>query len=927
MAFSCAVCSNRTFPTHRSFRSHVREHKHPKASPQKSRLYYHPRINGRPCNRSGIFLPNGSPPPPREPLDGFAPFEDRPSFEFAELVYEKMLCSRDDVNQLLRIWAAKNVIDNTGTDPVFAAHKDMLKTIDSIPWGDAPWYSFKLRWNGPITPDSPAWKRAEYVVHAQNPLQIFENMLDTSEYKHKFHPAAYQEFVTPGGRRYSEFMSGHWPWKESSKIASDPSTHGSMLATIIAGADKTTVSVATGNQEFHPVYASLGVFHNDVRRGHQNAVLPVAFLAIPKGSHEDENDPDFRVFKKQIYHAALARVFDPVKPYMTEPRITRCPDGHYRKVIYSLGPFIADYPEQVYLSGVVQGHCPKCFASTDSLEPGEPRFRDLTQCIKDTYAHDPEVLWDAFGIAPGVKPFTDHFPRADIHEALSPDLLHQVIKGTFKDHLVEWVLEYIKTHHSTHEANALIDDLDRRLRSVPAFPGLRRFKEGRNFKQWTGDDSKALMKIFIPAITGIVPDRVVQCVRTFLDFCYIARRSSHDSRSLQEMEDTLRRFHELRSVFRDEDVRNSFALPRQHALAHFVRGIRLFGSPNGLCTSITESKHIRAVKRPWRATNKNNPLIQILEVNSRLNKLAAARSEFGSHGMLQDDVLTAARRDAQPELLFDENAHNIDDGGNVDEGYNGQDLAADAMENQHFADVDGVDGDPEPVSIVLAKRPACSRSVARLDLPPRIKALLPELIRRLLHDQLTPDASDDSDPDDVDIDDCPQFYGNVAIYHSARAFFYAPSELCGLGGMHSEMIRSHPHWYSEYERRDTVLIQDGPEDGVMGGMLVGRVLAFLSFTHNEITYPCALVEWFFPVGDEPDSVTGMWVVKPRLIRGERDVGLVHTDCIVRACHLAPLYGRAPLPTDFDFSYSHVAFGSFYYNKYVDYHAHECYPLA
>ena len=58
-----------------------------------------------------------------------------------------------------------------------------------------------------------------------------------------------------------------------------------MLATVIAGSDKTTVSVATGNQEFHPVYMSLGVFHNDVRRGHQNGVLPIAFLAIPKGMH------------------------------------------------------------------------------------------------------------------------------------------------------------------------------------------------------------------------------------------------------------------------------------------------------------------------------------------------------------------------------------------------------------------------------------------------------------------------------------------------------------------------------------------------------------------------------------------------------------------------------------------------------------------
>lgn len=59
-----------------------------------------------------------------------------------------------------------------------------------------------------------------------------------------------------------------------------------------------------------------------------------------------------------------------------------------------------------------------------------------------------------------------HFPRADIHELLTPDLLHQVIKGTFKDHLVEWVLEYIKlTAPSEREANRIIDDIDRRCAS------------------------------------------------------------------------------------------------------------------------------------------------------------------------------------------------------------------------------------------------------------------------------------------------------------------------------------------------------------------------------------------------------------------------------------------------------------------------------
>lgn len=55
-----------------------------------------------------------------------------------------------------------------------------------------------------------------------------------------------------------------------------------MYTPLFFGSDKTTVSVATGDVEYHPAYLSLGNLHNTIRRGHRNGVVPFAFLAIPK---------------------------------------------------------------------------------------------------------------------------------------------------------------------------------------------------------------------------------------------------------------------------------------------------------------------------------------------------------------------------------------------------------------------------------------------------------------------------------------------------------------------------------------------------------------------------------------------------------------------------------------------------------------------
>lgn len=66
-------------------------------------------------------------------------------------------------------------------------------------------------------------------------------------------------------------------------LAQNPENHGAMLVPVILGSDKTTVSVATGQNDFWPLYGSIGNIHNGVRRAHGAGLVLIAFLAIAKG--------------------------------------------------------------------------------------------------------------------------------------------------------------------------------------------------------------------------------------------------------------------------------------------------------------------------------------------------------------------------------------------------------------------------------------------------------------------------------------------------------------------------------------------------------------------------------------------------------------------------------------------------------------------
>jgi hypothetical protein len=119
---------------------------------------------------------------------------------------------------------------------------------------------------------------------------------------------------------------------------------------------------------------------------------------------------------------------------------------------------------------------------------------------------------------------------------------------------------------------------------------------------------------------------------------------------------------------------------------------------------------------------------------------------------------------------------------------------------------------------------------------------LPVLTQRFLYNQLNPTSlvpAESLTPNDL-----PELDGQITVYHSAVATFYAPSDPSGLYGMYRERLQCTPQWCNAGPRRDCAFVVEDQEKAGFKGLSIVHPQLLFSFKHSGITYPCALVQWF-----------------------------------------------------------------------------------
>jgi hypothetical protein len=328
----------------------------------------------------------------------WAPFQDRLAFDWARYHYVRLQSSADDIQVGLDLWRAaviKHASDHDSLEGVPWDNAEQLyATIDSIYAGEIGWKTLKFSYSGPKPSTPPHWMEQTYDLNLRDVLGLLEQQLASTEFAGQFEYAPFQEFDFKGDRVYSHLMSAFWANREavcslvrlafhafinycrirSLKILkrmvpclylSSPEVI-KLLCRLLP--DTRSIILCMRQLAIYQTWLAEGMAMQLCRlhfclsqRVRQLSNLYVSTVA--NGDHSaskrQRKKPEFQKFCHQLYHLCLEAVFEPLRPYMMKPKVVRCPDGHFRRAIFSLGPYIADYPEQVWLACVVYHWCPK----------------------------------------------------------------------------------------------------------------------------------------------------------------------------------------------------------------------------------------------------------------------------------------------------------------------------------------------------------------------------------------------------------------------------------------------------------------------------------------------------------------------------------------------------------------------------------------
>ncbi|KAL4069009.1 hypothetical protein J3A83DRAFT_4359099 [Scleroderma citrinum] len=296
--------------------------------------------------------------------------------------------------------------------------------------------------------------------------------------------------------QYDEMWTGDWWWELQGQLPK-----GAVIAPVILASDKISLSLFQGDQEVWPVYLMTGNISKEVcHQPSKHMSILLGYLPTTK----------LKCYSHKYWALECYWLFQYCMAQLLEPLI----------LAGKKGILMTYLPEQCLIACCKECWCPKC------------------KSVPHAHCHQEDCITDCKLDHLGLHAF----PHSNIFIAITPNILHQLHKDVFKDHIISWITEIVGT-----------DQLDE---------CLKHFKKGiSHHKQWTGSDHNELQRVFLAVIAGVVEH------------------------------------HVLEAVFIDLGICIDFNIPKVHSMMHYAASVQLFGK-------LPEQLHINYAKKAYSASNK-----------------------------------------------------------------------------------------------------------------------------------------------------------------------------------------------------------------------------------------------------------------------------------------------------------------------------------
>ncbi|KAJ7583439.1 hypothetical protein C8J56DRAFT_1096646 [Mycena floridula] len=437
----------------------------------------------------------------------WSPFEDQDEWDLGSWLSKNM--SQRATNEFLKLPVVQKRCQLS-----FHNNYSFQQKLDKLPIGPE-WTCEMIDVKG-----IPAGQTKEVVFEKvelwmRDPVEVIKELIGNPAFKNHMAYTPERVFLskTTDSRQYDEMWTAEWWWEIQEKLPSDAT-----IISVIIASDKTQLSTFSGDKAAWPVYITIGNISKDVRRQPTaHATILAGYLPVTKMGYFPKGDAR-REASHALFHQCMSILLKPLIEAGQDGVEMVCSDGFIRHCYPILAAYVADFPEQCLVTCSMESRCPRCIAPYHNMgDPDDWALRDVNETLgelaKENRRKGSSKKFEVDGIRPIFEPFWRDLPYTDIFMCITPDILHQLHKGVFKDHLVDWCTALIKE-----------EELDARFKAMSGYPGLRHFKKGiSSVSQWTGTEHKEMERVFVGIMAGAVSDRVLTVVKAVIDFIYFAQ--------------------------------------------------------------------------------------------------------------------------------------------------------------------------------------------------------------------------------------------------------------------------------------------------------------------------------------------------------------------------------------------------------------------